>query len=967
MTKWVYLFSEGNKDMRDLLGGKGAGLAEMTRAGLPVPPGFIITTEACNAFFDAGKQFPEGMWEQTLEALKQVEEATGKKLGDPSNPLLVSVRSGAKFSMPGMMDTVLNVGLNPTTLEGIAALTGNKRFALDAYRRLIQMFGRIVKGIEGEKFERILDKYKAKTKGKKDTDLTTAMLKNVVADYKALYQKELGQEFPDDPIEQMRQAVEAVFSSWFGKRAVDYRNYNKISHTLGTAVNIVTMVFGNMGDDSGTGVAFTRDPATGEKTLYGEYLLNAQGEDVVAGIRTPRKIVELKDESPEAFEQFVKICDMLEKHYRDVQDMEFTVERGKLYMLQTRSGKRTAQAAVKIAVDMAREGLITKEEALQRVEASQINLLLLPRFDLAAKQKAAKEGKLLAKGLNASPGAATGIAIFDADTAEELGKAGKSVILVRQETNPDDVHGMLVAKGILTQRGGATSHAAVVARGLGKPCVAGCEEIRVDAEKKQFVANGKVVKEGDPISIDGTEGQVFEGTITTVAPDFDKEVDLVQLLAMADEICASDCRPAYGSSPTRGLYVWANADYPRDARVARKFGAKGIGLCRTEHMFFEQVRLPWVQQMILNASEAQAYFNKIKRAEEELKRRSDDAKLLKAVEAAKKAAKKNAAVKAYEKALSKLLPFQRADFEGIFEAMDGLPVIIRLIDPPLHEFLPSFESLLEEVTELKTRIDVLSKIKGYRPNAKRGEKSVKQMQAELEEKDVMLKAVNAMREANPMLGLRGIRLGITYPAITEMQVRAIFEAACAQTKKGIVVKPEVMIPLTGHVNELKISQTALEAVAKQVMEERGIQIEYKFGTMIEVPRGALTAGQIAEYAQFFSFGTNDLTQTTFGYSRDDAEGKFLLRYVEDKVLPENPFQVLDRDGVGQLVKMAVTEGRKTRPDIEIGICGEHGGDPSSIEFCHGAGLNYVSCSPYRVPVARLAAAQAALGTITRDK
>jgi len=967
MTKWVYLFEEGNKDMRDLLGGKGAGLAEMTRAELPVPPGFTITTEACNAYFDAGKQFPEGLWDQTLEALRKVEEATGKKFGDPNNPLLVSVRSGAKFSMPGMMDTVLNVGLNPTTLQGIAALTGNERFALDAYRRLIQMFGRIVKGIEGEKFEHILDKHKARTLGKKDTDLTTKMLQKVVADYKALYLKELGQEFPDDPYEQLRQATEAVFSSWFGKRAVDYRNYNKISHTLGTAVNVVTMVFGNMGDDSGTGVAFTRDPATGEKTLYGEYLLNAQGEDVVAGVRTPRKIVELKDEMPEAFDQFVQICDMLEQHYRDVQDMEFTIEHGKLYMLQTRSGKRTAQAAVKIAVDMAREGLITKQEALQRVEASQINLLLLPRFDLAAMQKATKEGQLLAKGLNASPGAATGVAIFDANTAEELGKAGKDVILVRQETSPDDVHGMLVAKGILTQRGGATSHAAVVARGLGKPCVAGCEEIRVDAEKKQFTANSKVVKEGDSISIDGTEGQVFEGTITTVAPDFDKEVDLVQLLTWADEICATDCRPAYGSSPTRGLQVWANGDYPRDARVARKFGAKGIGLCRTEHMFFEQVRLPWVQQMILNASEAQAFYNKIKRSQEELKRRPDDAKLLKAVEDAKKAAKKSPACKAYEKALAKLLPFQRADFEGIFEAMDGLPVIIRLIDPPLHEFLPSFESLLEEVTDLKARIDVLSQVKGYRPNAKRGKKSVKDMQAELEKKQVLLKAVNAMREANPMLGLRGIRLGITYPAITEMQVRAIFEAACAQAKKGIVVKPEVMIPLTGHVNELKVSQTYLEEVAKKVMEEQGVQIEFKFGTMIEVPRGALTAGQIAEYAQFFSFGTNDLTQTTFGYSRDDAEGKFLLRYVEDKVLPENPFQVLDRDGVGQLVQIAVTEGRKTRSDLEIGICGEHGGDPSSIEFCHNSGLNYVSCSPYRVPVARLAAAQAALGTITRDK
>ena len=965
MTKWVYLFSEGNKDMRDLLGGKGAGLAEMTRAGLPVPAGFTITTEACNAYFDAGKQLPEGMWDQTLDALRQVEEQTGKKFGAPDNPLLVSVRSGAKFSMPGMMDTVLNVGLNPTTLQGLAELTGDKRFAYDAYRRLIQMFGRIVKGIEGEKFEHILDRYKAKTLGKKDTDLTTEMLKKIVADYKAVYEKELGQAFPDDPYEQLRQAVEAVFASWFGKRAIDYRNFNKIPHNLGTAVNVVMMVFGNMGANSGTGVAFTRDPATGDKTLYGEYLMNAQGEDVVAGVRTPRKIAELKDEMPEAFEQFVQICQMLEKHYRDVQDMEFTVERGKLYMLQTRSGKRTAQAAVKIAVDMVHEGLITREEAMQRVEASQVNLLLLPRFVPAARHQAAKEGKLLAEGLNASPGAATGLAVFDPDTAEEWGRAGKAVVLVRQETSPDDVHGMIVAKGILTQRGGATSHAAVVARGLGKPCVAGCEAIRVEAEKKQFTADGKVVKEGDPISIDGTEGQVFGGTIETVAPDFDKETNLVELLTWADEICARDCRPVYGSSPTRGLYVWANADYPRDARVARKYGARGIGLCRTEHMFFEQQRLPWVHQMILNASEAQSYFNKVKRAQADLARRPDDPKLLQAVETAHKTANKSAAVKAYHKALSKLLPFQRHDFEGIFEAMDGLPVIIRLIDPPLHEFLPSFESLLEEVSDLRARIDMASHIKGWRP--RKGQPSLQKMRAELEEKEVMLKTVNAMREANPMLGLRGIRLGITYPAITEMQVRAIFEAACIQAKKGIAVRPEVMIPLTGHVNELKVSQTYLESVAEKVMEEQGIQVEYKFGTMIEVPRGALTAGQIAQYAQFFSFGTNDLTQMTFGYSRDDAEGKFLLRYVEDKVLPENPFQVLDREGVGQLVKLAVTEGRKTRPDLEIGICGEHGGDPSSIEFCHNNGLNYVSCSPYRVPVARLAASQAALGTVTRDK
>ncbi|MCC7352108.1 MAG: pyruvate, phosphate dikinase [Anaerolineae bacterium] len=895
--KWVYLFSEGNKDMRDLLGGKGAGVAEMTRAGLPVPPGFTITTEACNAFFAGGEKFPEGTWDQVLDALKWVEQQTGKKFGDPNNPLLVSVRSGAKFSMPGMMDTVLNIGLNPQTLQGISRLTGNERFAYDAYRRLIQMFGRIVKDIDGRKFDHILEGYKEKTEGKQDTDLTTDMLKQVVKDYKALYKKELGVEFPDDPLAQLRQAIEAVFGSWFGKRAVDYRNFNKIPHDLGTAVNVQTMVFGNMGFDSGTGVAFTRNPATGDKALYGEYLQNAQGEDVVAGIRTPKKIAQLQDDMPVVYGQFVKVANQMERHYREMQDLEFTVEKGKLWMLQTRTGKRTAQAAVKVAVEMVNEGLITKQEAIMRVEPAQINQLLLPRFDPKAKDVAAGEGKLLAKGLNASPGAAAGKAIFDADTAETLGTNGESVILVRPETNPDDVHGMLVARGILTQHGGATSHAAVVARGLGKPCVSGTEAIRVDTETKSFSANGLTVKEGDLISIDGTTGEVFLGAIKTIAPNFAEEKDLQILLGWANE--------------AKRLGVWANADYPRDATNARLFGAEGIGLCRTEHMFFEEERLPIVQKMILSESEDER-----------------------------------------EKYLAQLLPFQRSDFEGIFRVMDGLPVIIRLIDPPLHEFLPKYEDLLVEVTNLRGATSF-----------SRDERLV----SILEEKEKMLKAVGAMREANPMLGLRGIRLGITFPGITKMQVRAIFEAACNVTKEGKSVHPEVMIPLTGHINELKVTQTALEDVAKAVMKEKGLEIHYKFGTMIEVPRAALTAGEIAQMAQFFSFGTNDLTQMTFGYSRDDAEGKFLLQYVEKKILPENPFQALDRIGVGRLVKMAVEEGRKTRPDLEVGICGEHGGDPSSIEFCHQVGLNYVSCSPFRVPIARLAAAQAALGQVTRDK
>jgi len=907
--KWVYLFSEGNAKMRELLGGKGAGVAEMTNAGLPVPPGFTITTEACNAYYDAGQHFPQGMWEQALAALKIVEQQTGKGFGKKDNPLLVSVRSGAKFSMPGMMDTVLNLGINDETVQGLVALTGDERFAYDAYRRFIQMFSKIVLDTNPQDFERVLEHYKEQAHVKTDAEIPAADLKNLVVEFKQIAEKQSGEPFPTDVYKQLEKAIEAVFSSWNNKRAIDYRNFNKIEHTLGTAVNVQSMVFGNMGSDSGTGVAFTRDPATGEKQLYGEYLLNAQGEDVVAGIRTPSKISRLQQDLPHVFQEFQDIANRLEQHYKDMQDLEFTVERGHLYMLQTRSAKRNAGAAVKVAVDMVEEGLISKQDAVKRVEPNHVYQLLLPRFDDAEKKTAEKEGRLLAKGLNASPGAAFGKAIFDADRAEELGKAGTAVVLVRPETSPDDVHGMLVAKGILTARGGATSHAAVVARGLGLPCVAGCEGIRVNEAEHLFrvVGSDMVIKEGDDISIDGATGEVFAGIIKTVEADYDKEVDLKKLLTWADA--------------ERKLGVWANADYPRDAKRAITFGAEGIGLCRTEHMFMEQERLPIVQKMIL-----------AKTTEE---RKTE---------------------------LDKLLPFQRSDFKGIFEAMidpktgEGYPVVIRLIDPPLHEFLPSYEELLVEVTRLETTGD----------NPK-----------ELAEKRELLEAVGSMREMNPMLGLRGCRLGLLFPEINVMQTRAILEAARELAQEGKKIQPKIMIPLVGHVNELKEVRRQLEAVAHEIADEFGGAIEYKFGTMIELPRAALTADQIAPVADFFSFGTNDLTQTTFGYSRDDAEGKFLLRYIDGldepgakqkvKILPFNPFQTLDRDGVGQLVRMAAEKGRQTNPHLELGICGEHGGDPDSIEFCHMVGLDYVSCSPFRVPVARLAAAQAALTSHERDK
>jgi pyruvate,orthophosphate dikinase len=892
--KWVYLFEEldqaeqkvgpGSWDrVKGLLGGKGANLAEMTRIGVPVPPGFTATTEACNAYQRAGGQFPEGLWDQELAAMKEVEAKTGKKFGDPANPLLVSCRSGAKFSMPGMMDTVLNIGLTDEVVQGMVKLTGDERFVFDSYRRLVQMFGSVVLGIPDEPFEDAIDEHKKQKGVKSDTELTAEDWKELVVVFKKIVKDHKSFDFPQDPYEQLKLATEAVFKSWNGKRAVDYRNAAGIPHDLGTAVNIQTMIFGNMGWDSGTGVTFTRNPANGERALYGDYLLNAQGEDVVAGIRNTKKITELGGDLPEAYAQFLDICSKLEKHYREMQDVEFTIERGRLWMLQTRDGKRTAKAAVKIAVDMADEGLITKEQALMRVKPADVDALLHPGFDVAAKKTAAAEGRLLAKGVNASPGAAVGVVAFDADLAEEWGKSGKAVIMVRPFTKPDDVHGMLAAKGILTSEGGATSHAAVVARQFGVPCVVGASDVVIDLKARQLAAHGVVVKEGEWISIDGASGEAFLGEIPTVHPKFEEQTDLITLLGWADQV--------------RELQVWANADYPADAERARAFGAQGIGLCRTEHMFFEEVRLPIVQRMILAECE-----------------------------------------EAREQALGELLPFQRSDFEGIFRAMNGLPVIIRLIDPPLHEFLPNEHDLLEKV--------ITKKVKGD--------------SAGLTEDESLLKAVQGMHESNPMMGLRGVRLSIVMPGIVKMQVRAIFEAACNMALQGVVVKPEVMIPLTGHVNELKVIQPPLEEVARTVMAEKGVTVEYKFGTMIEIPRAAVTAGEIAAVAQFFSFGTNDLTQMTFGYSRDDAEARFLLEYVEKGILPKNPFQTIDQDGVGQLMKMAVEQGRATRPDLEVGICGEHGGDPASIEFCHRIGQNYVSCSPFRVPIARLAAAQAAL-------
>jgi pyruvate,orthophosphate dikinase len=918
-AKLIYTFREGNAGMRALLGGKGAGLAEMTNAGLPVPPGFTITTEACNAYYAAGKEMPPGLWDDVLAHMKALEEESGKRFGDPANPLLVSVRSGAAFSMPGMMDTVLNLGLNPDTVAGLIALTGNERFGYDAWRRFVAMFGRIVLDIPATEFDEPFDALKERRGVKLDTELSADDLREAADEYRAIVRTATGEDFPTDPYRQLELATRAVFDSWFGKRAHDYREFNKIPHDLGTAVNIVTMVFGNMGADSGTGVAFTRDPNTGERVLYGEYLTNAQGEDVVAGVRTPAKISQMRDELPEVYQQFTEIGERLEKHYRDVQDLEFTIERGKLYMLQTRSAKRTAPAAVKIAVDMVGEGILTREEALGRVDPAQIVQLLLPRFDEAAKGKATD--RFLAKGLNASPGAATGQAILDPDRAEEAKAAGHPVILVRIETSPDDVHGMLAARGVLTARGGATSHAAVVARSMGLPCVAGAEALHIDYAARTMEAGGTIVREGEMISIDGTTGEIYAGELPTIEARYEDEHDLATLLGWADEV--------------RRLQVWANADYPRDAERARAFGAQGIGLCRTEHMFFEEERLPTVRNMILAATRATDAKRRLAAGHEIS---ADDSET----------------VATFDAALAELETLQTDDFAGLFRAMDGLPVVIRLIDPPLHEFLPSADELIEKTTRLRT----------LQENSLGGPG----VEAELAEADELLHAVEAMREQNPMLGMRGVRLGLMIPDIVRMQTRAILAAAARVAAEGKTPLPEIMIPLVGHVNELKETRRVLEAEVASIIETSGQQVHYKFGTMIEVPRGALTADQIAEHAEFFSFGTNDLTQMTFGYSRDDAEGKFLLQYVERKILGENPFQVLDREGVGQLVRLATERGRAARPGLKVGICGEHGGDPASIAFCHEIGLDYVSCSPFRVPVARLAAAQAALASAeTRDK
>ncbi len=895
--------AEGDASMRDLLGGKGAGLAEMTNAGLPVPPGFTITTEACNDYFAAGEKLPDGLWEDVLEAVKEVETLTGKGFGDPADPLLVSVRSGAKFSMPGMMDTVLNLGLNEQTLHGLIALTGNERFGWDAYRRFIQMFGRIVMEVSGERFDHALEASKAAHGAAQDTDLSAADLKALTEDFKKIVREDTGRDFPSDPNEQLELAIKAVFASWFGKRANDYRNNQKIAHDLGTAVNVVTMVFGNMGDDSGTGVAFTRDPNTGEKTLFGEYLTNAQGEDVVAGIRTAPKISQMATDMPEVYAEFGRIGQQLERHYRDVQDLEFTIERGKLYMLQTRSAKRTAAAAIKIAADLVDEGVISKEEALMRIEPAHVDQLLRDQFDPGARAKATR----IAKGLNASPGAAVGRAVFDADVAVEWVGRGEKVVLVRIETSPDDFHGMAVAEGILTARGGATSHAAVVARQIGKPCVAGCHELVIDYKAKDATANGVTFAEGDWISLDGATGEVFVGSLPTVSARFEDQPELQRVLGWADEV--------------RRMQVWTNADKPEEAALARTYGAQGIGLCRTEHMFREGERLEIVRDAILVAMVATRAKAKVA-AGGTLS--DDDA----------------AAVARFDAAMGKLEVLQQGDFEGIFKAMDELPVVIRLIDPPLHEFLPNLEDQLVKVT-------------------KAGD-------AATPEDVELLATIKSLHEQNPMLGLRGCRLGLLIPDFVKVQTRAILNGLIAVQRAGGHPKAKIMIPLVGHVNELSATKAILETEAKAVEAAAGTTAEYVFGTMIEVPRGALTADEIARDAAFFSFGTNDLTQMTFGYSRDDAEGGFLLKYIEDGILPVNPFQTLD-DAVAGLMKMAVDKGRATRPDIELGICGEHGGDPESITKCERIGLDYVSCSPFRVPVARLAAAQAVLTGPERDK
>jgi pyruvate, orthophosphate dikinase len=897
--KWVYRFDEideaegqvGSWDgVRSLLGGKGANLGDMTRLGVPVPPGFTVTTDACKAYLAAGERFPDGMWEHELAALGRVEAATGKKFGDAERPLLVSCRSGAKFSMPGMMDTILNIGLNDDVAAGLIRLSSDPRFVYDSYRRVVQMFGSVVLGVPDEVFEAVITARRRTVGVNTDAELSASDWQEVTRKFKEIVRTYTRQDFPEGPLEQLRLATEAVFRSWNGKRAIDYRNAAGISHDLGTAVNIQAMVFGNMGDDCATGVVMSRNPTTGEPGLEGDYLINAQGEDVVAGTRPTRTMVDMKAAMPTAYAELEAIARRLESHYRNMQDMEFTVEHDKLWILQTRDGKRTAQAEVRIAVDMVQEGLIDRETAVARVKPAQVDVFLHPQFT----RESMEHATLLGTGLNVSPGAAVGAVTFDADTAERWAREERrKVIMVRPETKPDDVHGMLAAEGILTSSGGRTSHAALVARQFGKPAVVGMAELEIDLEARTMTIGDTVLREGQTISIDGTTGEVFAGEVRTVIPDVEN-LHLSMLLGWADEI--------------RTLGVRANADYPADAERARRYGAAGLGLVRTEHMFFETERLPLVQAMIMAR-------NATDRAE----------------------------------ALTHLLPLQRSDFEGLFRAMHGLPVIIRLIDPPLHEFLPSHDDLVRELADLKVQLQHF-----------RTMREIDGALAELRRKQDHLERVTELREQNPMLGTRGVRLGILMPELNRMQVRAIFEAACAVAKDGVAVHPEVMVPLTAHVNELKVQRKVLEEEAELVMAEQGVRVKYLFGTMIEVPRAALTADELAEVAEFFSYGTNDLTQTTYGISRDDAEKGFLIRYLEEEILEDNPFATIDEKGVGQLIRIGTSLGRRTRPELEVGICGEHGGDPRTIAFCHRAGLDYVSCSPFRVPIARLAAAHAAL-------
>ncbi len=930
--RFVYFFgdgrAEGRGDMKDVLGGKGAGLAEMTNAGVPVPPGFTITTAVCR-HHQAHGGLPDGFPAEQDAALERLERTIGKRLGDESDPLLVSVRSGARFSMPGMMDTVLNLGLTDRSVQGLTAKTGNGRFAWDCYRRFIQMFASVVMDFSKHEFEEVIAAAKKRRRVKHDTELTAADLEKLTQDFKRLVRTRSGRDFPQDPREQLAMARDAVFRSWDNDRAVYYRRQNGIPDDLGTAVNVQAMVFGNLGETSGTGVGFTRDPSTGENHFYGEYLTNAQGEDVVAGVRTPLPISELEREMPEVYRQLRDITSRLEQHYRDVQDFEFTIQEGRLFLLQTRNGKRTAAAAVRIAVEMVAEGLISEEEAILRVEPDSLDQLLHPRLDPKAKVR------LLATGLAASPGAAVGQAVFDADTAAERGGAKQKVILVRKETTPDDIHGMDAAQGILTATGGMTSHAAVVARGMGKPCVSGAGAVHVDEHARRMSVDGVVVKEGEWITLDGSTGRVLEGAVPTIEAEVSGE--FAAFMAIVDR--------------HRRLGVRANADIPRDAKKARSFGAEGIGLCRTEHMFFAEERLEHVVRMIIAAPRAKALQDKLDARTKALAGASpSDQKALRTEIAALRRQLAHPKVE-YTGALAKLLPFQRADFRGLFQAMDGHPVTIRTLDPPLHEFLPKREELMVDIARFPRATAAQKK-----DMAKRYRLTVAQLKKGMPE---LLRRVEELHEFNPMLGHRGCRLGITYPAITEMQARAIFEAACDVTAKGGTVIPEIMIPLVGTVQELADQAAIVRRVAEETMKKKHVTVKYLVGTMIEVPRAAVTAEKIAGVAEFFSFGTNDLTQMAFGFSRDDA-GKFLPEYVEKKVLPHDPFVSLDQEGVGALMEMAVKQGRKGRAKLKLGICGEHGGDPASVEFCHRAGLDYVSCSPFRVPIARLAAAQAAV-------